>query len=217
MRTLNRRHTHPAHRNAAIMALITAHSYPWLRAPEPGGHARRGQNHPGPRPGRPLPPPVSGPGRGDCGPHRPALRPFSLQHGEAYFRQLEADSAARALRPAGPPLVLATGGGTPCFHDNLTVLNRPASRCGSMCRCAVLAARLAARRSGQPPPAGRRRPGRNLAARNSAAPERQFYQQAQLRCAGAACTLPAVAAAAGCGRLCPGPADIAARHRNFVN
>ena len=44
--------------------------------------------------------------------------------GEAGFRRREA-AALRALaaRP-GPPLVLATGGGTPCFHDNMDVLHQ---------------------------------------------------------------------------------------------
>jgi shikimate kinase/3-dehydroquinate synthase len=38
-------------------------------------------------------------------------------HGEAEFRRLESD-ALRGLI-AGPPAVIATGGGTPCFGDNL--------------------------------------------------------------------------------------------------
>lgn len=42
------------------------------------------------------------------------------QNGEAAFRQIEAD----ILRVVGldTPLVLATGGGTPCFHDSMAWL-----------------------------------------------------------------------------------------------
>ncbi len=42
------------------------------------------------------------------------------RHGEDFFREAEA-SALRACQTA--PLVVATGGGTPCFHDNLALMN----------------------------------------------------------------------------------------------
>ena len=42
--------------------------------------------------------------------------------GEAGFRQREAAALRAVAARSGPPLVLATGGGTPCFHDNLGVL-----------------------------------------------------------------------------------------------
>lgn len=41
--------------------------------------------------------------------------------GEAYFRAVEAQ-VLRALVAAHERLVLATGGGTPCFHQNMSVL-----------------------------------------------------------------------------------------------
>lgn len=41
--------------------------------------------------------------------------------GEAYFRATEAQ-VLRTLVAAQPRLVLATGGGTPCFHQNMSVL-----------------------------------------------------------------------------------------------
>ncbi|MFD2786232.1 shikimate kinase [Hymenobacter rubripertinctus] len=41
--------------------------------------------------------------------------------GEEYFRQREAD-VLRDVVAHHPALVLATGGGTPCFHHNLEVL-----------------------------------------------------------------------------------------------
>lgn len=64
------------------------------------------------------------------------------QHGEAHFRRLEAEGLrAVAARPG--PLVLATGGGTPCFHDNLTVLNTTGLTVWLDVPETVLAARLA--------------------------------------------------------------------------
>lgn len=43
------------------------------------------------------------------------------QDGEDYFRQVEADTL-RDLIATLPRVVLATGGGTPCFHHNIDVL-----------------------------------------------------------------------------------------------
>ena len=40
--------------------------------------------------------------------------------GEAYFRQLEADTL-RSFTEAS--FVMATGGGTPCFHENMVYMN----------------------------------------------------------------------------------------------
>ncbi|HEY0110857.1 MAG TPA: shikimate kinase, partial [Fibrella sp.] len=39
------------------------------------------------------------------------------QQGEAYFREAEA-RVLRTIKPGGS-LVVATGGGMPCFHDNM--------------------------------------------------------------------------------------------------
>ena len=44
--------------------------------------------------------------------------------GEAGFRAREAAALRAVAARPGPPLVLATGGGTPCFHDNLAVLHQ---------------------------------------------------------------------------------------------
>lgn len=45
------------------------------------------------------------------------LVPFFATHGEAGFRQAEVEALTEVLQ--GPPVVLATGGGTPCEGDNL--------------------------------------------------------------------------------------------------
>ncbi len=43
------------------------------------------------------------------------------EHGEAYFRQLERQ-ALHDIQPGGS-LVVSTGGGMPCFHDNMAYIN----------------------------------------------------------------------------------------------
>ncbi|WP_420146710.1 shikimate kinase [Spirosoma sp.] len=43
------------------------------------------------------------------------------QSGEAYFRELER-RVLRTIRPGGS-LVVSTGGGMPCFHDNMAYIN----------------------------------------------------------------------------------------------
>lgn len=45
------------------------------------------------------------------------LVPFFATHGEAGFRRAEEEALMEVLQ--GPPVVLATGGGTPCEGDNL--------------------------------------------------------------------------------------------------
>ena len=65
------------------------------------------------------------------------------QHGEAHFRQLEAE-VLRLVAARPGPLVLATGGGTPCFHNNLAVLNAAGITLWLDVPAVVLAARLAA-------------------------------------------------------------------------
>jgi shikimate kinase len=42
------------------------------------------------------------------------------QSGEAYFREVEAQ-VLRSIRPGGSQ-VIATGGGMPCFHDNMAYI-----------------------------------------------------------------------------------------------
>jgi len=46
---------------------------------------------------------------------------FFAKEGEAYFREAER-RILRTIRPGGS-LVVSTGGGMPCFHDNMTYIN----------------------------------------------------------------------------------------------
>lgn len=51
-----------------------------------------------------------------------SIRSIFSEKGEAYFRQLEQDHLSRVIREMDD-FVLATGGGTPCFFDNMDVMN----------------------------------------------------------------------------------------------
>ncbi|RAK68073.1 shikimate kinase [Hymenobacter edaphi] len=111
--------------------------------------------------------------------------------GEAYFRQVEADTL-RAVLAEHPRLVLATGGGTPCFHHNMALLNQTGLALWLDVPVAELAARLQHAATTRPllaalPDAAAlaRRLAETLAARQG------FYGQAALRCAGPTCTVEA--------------------------
>lgn len=43
-------------------------------------------------------------------------------HGEAWFRQKEAENLRRVVEGASPGAIISTGGGAPCFHDNMAFL-----------------------------------------------------------------------------------------------
>lgn len=45
------------------------------------------------------------------------------KYGEAYFRELERDTLDK-LAHEEASFVMATGGGTPCFHDNIQTMNQ---------------------------------------------------------------------------------------------
>lgn len=116
-----------------------------------------------------------------------------LQHGEAHFRQLEADVLREVLaRPT--PLVLATGGGTPCFHNNLTVLNAGSTTLWLDVPVAVLAQRLAATAEKASRPLLATAGPTEKWLNETMQARKQFYQHAQLRCDGAASAVEAVAA-----------------------
>ena len=131
-----------------------------------------------------------------------SVRDFFAAEGEVAFRELEAAVLREALAHSGPPLVLSTGGGTPCFHDNMKLLNHAGPTLWLDVPIEVLAARL-------PPEEVAKRPllaaagGAEAWLRETLTARSQFYAQARLRCS-AACTLPAVVAQlAGAGFALP--------------
>lgn len=121
-----------------------------------------------------------------------SVRAIFAEDGEVRFRALEAAVLREALAHGSPPLVLATGGGTPCFHDNMALLNHAGPTLWLDVPVAVLAARL-------PPAEVAKRPllaaagGPETWLRETLAARSQFYARARLRCS-AACTLTAVVA-----------------------
>jgi shikimate kinase len=114
------------------------------------------------------------------------------QDGEAHFRQLEA-ATLRAVLAEHERLVLATGGGTPCFHHNMDLLVQTGLTLWLDVPVAELLARLQHAAAARPllaalPDAAalQRRLTETLAARQ------QFYERAALRCYGPGCTVEAV-------------------------
>lgn len=125
-----------------------------------------------------------------------------LEHGEAHFRQLEADILRDVLaRPEA--LVLATGGGTPCFHDNLAVLNAHSTTLWLDVPVEVLKQRLtAANEKASRPLLATSGPAEKWL-RETLATRELFYNRAQLCCNGAACSVEAVAAQLAAAGLIP--------------
>lgn len=153
--------------------------------------------------------------------------------GEAYFRQLEAATLREVMAPQpGGPLVLATGGGTPCFHENMGVLQAAgltlwldvpvrvlASRlqASDLTSRPLLAGRLGSKEGvgmGTAPGAGRPSPTPPAPAdaletrlRETLAARRRFYALARLRLPGAKlASALALLAAAGYGAVPPAAA-----------
>lgn len=114
------------------------------------------------------------------------------EDGEAGFRTVEAAVLREALAAGGPPLVLATGGGTPCFHGNMALLNQAGITLWLDVPLAALAARFSAAEVAKRPlmaAAG----GAEAWLHETLTARKRFYNQARVRCA-VACTLPAIVA-----------------------
>ncbi len=125
--------------------------------------------------------------------------------GEAGFRVREAAALRAVAARPGPPLVVATGGGTPCFHDNVEVLRTSGFLLWLDVPLPELVRRLGRSRTSRPLLAAAagtaETPAQALTAhlgRTLAARER-FYSQAHLRYAGAATAAAIVVALAEAG------------------
>ena len=131
------------------------------------------------------------------------VRELFAEEGEAAFRDIEAAALRAALAAGGPPLVLATGGGTPCFHNNMALLNQAGPTLWLDVPVAELAARLSPAEVAKRPlmaAAG----GAEAWLRETLLARKRFYAQARVRCS-VACMLPAaVARLAGIGFARPG-------------
>lgn len=112
--------------------------------------------------------------------------------GEAYFRQCEA-AVLRQLIAELPEVVLATGGGTPCFHENLEILLETGLTLYLEVPLAELLRRLERAAAKRPLLAQAATPGALEARlRETLAVRQQFYSRAPLHCTGATCTVAAV-------------------------
>ncbi|MET4105720.1 shikimate kinase [Hymenobacter sp. UYP22] len=114
------------------------------------------------------------------------------QDGEEYFRQREAD-VLRDVVAEHPRVVLATGGGTPCYHHNLDVLLATGLTLYLAVPVLELTRRLLAAAATRPllaalPDAAalQNRLHETLAARQ------RFYDRAPLRCTAPTCSVEAV-------------------------
>ena len=116
-----------------------------------------------------------------------------LEHGEAHFRQLEAE-VLRDITARPGPLVLATGGGTPCFHNNLAVLNGTGVTLWLDVPAATLRARLSAATEKNARPLLASTGPTEKWLQETLAARTLFYAQAQLRCEGQDCTADNLAA-----------------------
>lgn len=111
--------------------------------------------------------------------------------GEAYFRATEA-AVLRTVVAEQPRLVLATGGGTPCFHQNMNVLLTTGAVLYLALPVETLAQRVRQAAAARPLLAAL--PDEKALINHlseTLASRRQFYDQAPLRCDGP-CSVEAV-------------------------
>jgi shikimate kinase len=112
--------------------------------------------------------------------------------GEDYFRQREA-AMLREVVQQQPRLVLATGGGTPCFHNNLEVLLQEGLTLYLHVPVEELARRLRSEMAARPllshlPDAA----ALQQQLLETLSRREQFYERAPLRCTGSGCSPEAV-------------------------
>jgi len=125
--------------------------------------------------------------------------------GEAGFRAREAAALRAVAARPGPPLVVATGGGAPCFHDNVAVLRASGFLLWLDVPLPELVRRLGRSRTSRPLLAAAIGPGETPAQalsahlRRTLAARERFYAQAHLRHAGTTTVAAVVAALAAAG------------------
>lgn len=77
-----------------------------------------------------------------------SIRTIFDENGEAFFRQLEAETVKK-IQPDSK-FVISTGGGMPCFNDNMTLLNSKGLTIYLKCEVETLVARLMKEKQGRP-------------------------------------------------------------------
>lgn len=102
------------------------------------------------------------------------------ERGEAVFRALEG-SHLRILLDQEPPLIVATGGGTPCFYDNMAFMNRAGYTIWLDVPPEELARRLSPERAHRPLLAGIPEADLATAIADRLAARQPWYAQARFR------------------------------------
>lgn len=102
------------------------------------------------------------------------------QKGESYFRQLESSLLKKVLE-APVPVVLATGGGAPCFFDNMAAIRQHAQSVYLELSWALLARRLAQEPGDRPLLKGLTGESQEAALQEKFGWRIPFYQQAECR------------------------------------
>ena len=127
------------------------------------------------------------------------------QEGEAGFRAREAAALRAVAAQPGPPLVVATGGGAPCFLDNVAVLRGSGFLLWLDVPLPELVRRLGRSRTSRPLLAAAIGPGATPAQalsdhlHRTLATRERFYAQAHLRHTGAATVAALISALAAAG------------------
>jgi shikimate kinase len=112
--------------------------------------------------------------------------------GEDFFRRREAE-VLRELIAHCPRLVLATGGGTPCFHHNLDLLLTTGLTLYLAVPVEELVRRLRHAAAARPLLAGAPdAPALEARLMETLAARQRFYERAPLRCAAPTCTVESV-------------------------
>jgi shikimate kinase len=112
--------------------------------------------------------------------------------GEAGFRAVEAAVLRAALEQQPAPFVLATGGGTPCFHDNMALLKQHGFTLWLDVPVDVIVARLPATESAKRPLLATTDGDIARRLRETLAARIRFYEHAALRCPAATAPIPEV-------------------------
>lgn len=104
------------------------------------------------------------------------------QHGEEVFRDMERRALAGLADNLSDPLIVACGGGTPCFGDNMAIMSNSGMTVWLDTSCEVILRRLRDNRDGRPLVASLDGGGEleNYVAENLER-RRPFYSRAKIR------------------------------------
>ncbi|TVP53022.1 MAG: shikimate kinase [Mongoliibacter sp.] len=113
-----------------------------------------------------------------------SIKDIFMDHGEGRFRELETAYLKKVLRSA-EGFVLSTGGGTPCFNDNMELINERAVSVYLEVSCEELLKRLSKDQTGKRPMfAGMDNGEIILKLKNIFAQREQYYIKSKIKLSG---------------------------------